>query len=297
MFKIIFENESDKNTFWGISIDTIFTVLTTLLIFILGYIITKKIERGKERKRLKELEEYFIKSIELLLTPIEKQKKSFLSFANILKEEKEQHFIIEDVADLRFEQIKNIDNKDLFSIFIKKISDKRNFKAELFSKLMTSLNYIETVKSNLKSDINDFFKRNESYKNNYKKNIKKINSILDEIINQKRKEDASPKNYPFLLKINNIRTNWINSPRNQPYTDLYNSFKYFIAPVQEEIRLNQTDEIISLLNDPIMECVYEFHNIKELNTFYRHHFVQQARELQKCQQTITTFLKEVEIVG
>ena len=54
--KIIYQNgefTAKESSILGISIDTIFTVLTTLAIFIAGIIVERWIEASKEKKRLK----------------------------------------------------------------------------------------------------------------------------------------------------------------------------------------------------------------------------------------------------
>ena len=63
--------------------------------------------------------------LELLANPIELQKNSFLKFAKSLKEDKGQHMFIDNVSSLRMDVIKEIENKDLYTIFI------RNKKAEI----------------------------------------------------------------------------------------------------------------------------------------------------------------------
>src|SRR5437868_11615394 len=122
MFKIVYQNGefySEGSTFLGISIDTIFTVFVTIAIFVLGYIVARKIERKKEKDRLHELEDYFRKLVEMLEKPVESQKKSFLDFARVLKEEKEQHFEVANVAAFKLTYINEIDSKDLYTIFIR----------------------------------------------------------------------------------------------------------------------------------------------------------------------------------
>lgn len=101
----------DKHLFWGISYDAWFTGLTPILIFILGYIVNEIVKKFNEQKRLKELEEYFRKLIELLNKPLNKQTKEFLKFSHSLKEKKEQILILNDVTNFHVEQIKDVNNK------------------------------------------------------------------------------------------------------------------------------------------------------------------------------------------
>ena len=93
LLKIVYQNgefSEDKSSIIGVSFDTIFTVVTTLFIFFLGYVVNRIIEEGKEEKRLNELEEYFIKLIELLEEPLMKQKNALVVLTKMLKQKKEQ---------------------------------------------------------------------------------------------------------------------------------------------------------------------------------------------------------------
>src|ERR1043165_2338886 len=89
-------------------------------IFILGYLINKLIENRKEKQRLNKLEEYFKNLIELLREPVKRQRKEFLNTSKTLKEKKEQHILLNEVSNFHVDQIKEINSKDLNSIFLKK---------------------------------------------------------------------------------------------------------------------------------------------------------------------------------
>ena len=91
IMQIVFKNielVDSKDSFWGISYDGWFTGLTPVLLFICGYIIAKKIENNKEKKRLNNLEKYFRKNIDFLQVLVTKQINAFVKFANDLKETK-----------------------------------------------------------------------------------------------------------------------------------------------------------------------------------------------------------------
>ena len=279
MFRIVFEGDPNKKTLWGVSLDTIFTVVTTILIFILGYIITKIIESRKEKRRLKEIEEYFIKTVQMMTKPIEKQKRGLLSFAKILKKNKEQHLVLEDVSGIEIKQLREITSKDLFTIFVRNKKGEISFKTELYGKLRSQLEYIEVVKKSLEGDLKSFLKYHEKFVSVYKENLQQVNELLEEFISEKISSAEQPNSELFLFKVNRIRLAWIKK-EDKEYTDMFVSFEKFVRPVQELCQKEQYDKIVSVIVKPIMGCVYAYHDIKELRWFYRRHFLVEAKGLQ-----------------
>jgi hypothetical protein len=296
MFRIIYQNGefySKASTFMGISIDAIFTVSVTIVIFVLGYIVTQIIEQRKERNRLHELEDYFRKLVEMLEKPLQVQKKSFLDFAKALKEDKEQHYEVADVAAFKLTYINQIDSKDLYTIFIRSKKGETAFKTELYGRLRASLDYFEIIKQNLPGTIKAFMQKHEEYTSIYKRNIALLNETLDNIVINLNRQKIPPLQFPILESINNIRFFWIEKESNENYRDIYVSFENFIQPVQQLVKQNQKEHGIEFIVNPLMECVYAYDNLKELKSFYRKHFTVDARELQKHMFRIKQILQEL----
>ncbi|HMT73285.1 MAG TPA: hypothetical protein PKA77_04415 [Chitinophagaceae bacterium] len=291
MKEIILTQKDVKNTLLGISYDTIFTVLTTILIFILGYVIAKRIESRKERKRLLELEKYFLKNLEMLEKPVELQIKSLINTSKRLKNKREESLIVDDIIGLSGSFLNDTDNKDLYKIFVNNKKGDIQVKTELYRKLRASLDYIIAVKKGFLRDSLAYMKKSEGFSNKYKRNIKIVNDLLDDLIYERIKEKSHPENFPALYKIARIRTTWMDSSQTEDKLDLFYSFTNFIKPVQEICKISQNDEIVGQIIKPVMECVYEYHNIVELRYFYRKHFVAEARELQRNHFEIKEVLK------
>lgn len=292
--RIIFYQNDIKNTFLGISFDTIFTVLTTILIFILGYWVTKKIESSKEKKRLRELEEYFLKNIEMLEAPLVLQRQAFISISRVLKEEKEQHYVIDDVTGLSGGFLDDVDNKDLYKIFVRNKKGNIKLKTELYRKLRSNLDYILAIKKGFITDSLKLMENEEKYSTKYKESIKALNDLLDDLIHQRKKEKSTPEDFPALFNIAQVRTSWIekNTTETESYLDLFFSFANFIKPAQEICKASQNDETVGIIIKPLMDCVYAYHNICELRRFYRRHFVLDGRGLQKSMHTIKSVIKD-----
>lgn len=279
-----------ENKFLGISNDGWFTGLVPVLIFILGYIINRIIENKKEKKRLRDLEKYFNQLIIFLDEPVKKQIAELLKTCASLKQKKEQHLYLNYVTGFNLDQIKEINNKDLYSIYIKNKSGKIETKAKLYSKLRTGIDYLDVISKSMKDELAQF---QESYDENelkYKKSLEELEQVYNSMILQFRLSNVASDN--FLLELAAIRKDWFEFKKEGfHYTDMY---------IAKEMYLNKYRELcVRNMNDPravasvnyIMSAIYAFHNITEAKFFFRKLFVLQARELQKNWFAINKALK------
>ena len=79
---------SNDNKLLGISIDTIFTILVTIFIFFLGFVINQLIQKWLENKRLKDIKTYYIMLIKDLLTHIAEYQELLSNLATKISEKK-----------------------------------------------------------------------------------------------------------------------------------------------------------------------------------------------------------------
>lgn len=279
----------DKNSFWGISYDSWFTGLTPILIFILGYIINKLIENNKEKKRLIELEEYFRESIYLLKKPVNKQKQAFIDVSHKLKEQKEQHIILDYSPNFHVDQIKVISNKDLYTIFIKNKKGSISEKTLLYGKLKAGIDYIDNLKVSFKSDFLRFWESYDKNQQEYKRNIEITDEAFAKMVSQSR--HPSMQNDLLLPALDKIRLKWMGFKKEGfEFTDMYIAKEMYINPVRELCKENMHDPRAAFIMKHIMLANYAFHNIQEAKKVYRRHFLLDARGLQTSWYDITQAL-------
>lgn len=270
----------NEKTILGISYDVWFTGLIPVLIFILGYVINRIIENNKEKKRLCDLEKYFNQLIIFLKEPLQKQVNEFLKTSASLKQKKEQHLYLNYVTGFNLEQIKEINNKDLFTIYIKNKPRKLEEKAKSYSKLRAGIDYLDVISKSMKEELAQF---QESYDENelkYKQSLEELEHVYNAMILQFRLSNVQSDN--FLLELAAIRKSWFEYKKEgYNYTDMY---------IAKEIYLEKYRELcIRNMNDPravasirfIMSATYAFHNIVEAKSFFRKLFVLHAREIQR----------------
>jgi len=286
LFKIVYQNgefSEDKSSILGVSFDTIFTVVTTLLIFVLGFVVNRIIEINKENKRLKELEEYFIKLIELLEEPLMKQKEALVGLTKKLKQKIEQHYFVADITSFRVELIKEIDNKDLYDIFIKRKKGKTDTKTKLFQKIRGQIDFLDEVKKSIKISFEDLMHKSQKYDETYKDNLKITSEAFDNILTQNQLRGITPDQDPFLLSLDRIRAAWVQrGTEDTPFQDRYLAREHYLDPVQKLCRQSIADPRAVFVLKHIQESIYAFDNIEEVKYVYRRHFLQDARGIQKA---------------
>lgn len=277
-----YQQPQDKSTFLGISGDGWFTGLVPVFIFIVGYIINKAIENRKERQRLNELEEYFKQSVRLLQKPLTRQIDEFLNISHLLKEKKEQHLVLKDITNFHVEQIKEISNKDLYSIYIKNREASILEKTELYSKLRAGIDFIDNVRKTMREKFMMFWESYNKNQNEFKRNIE----ITDEIFNDLIARSPSPSiQADWLVSgIDKIRLNWISvKDKGIDYMDMYVAKELYLEPLRELCKQDMRDPRTAALLKYTMAAIYSFHNIDVAKAFFRQQYVLDARGLRKSQ--------------
>jgi hypothetical protein len=287
--------QQTKDSFWGISYDGWFTGLTPILIFILGYIINKIIENNKERRRLKELEEYFIQSINLLQKPVNKQKQAFIDVSHKLKEKKEQHIILDYSPNFHVDQVREINNKDLYTIFIKNKKANISEKTALYGRLKAGIDYIDNLKISFKNDFLRFWESYDKNQQEYKRNIEITDEAFAEMVSQSR--HPSMQNDLLLPALDQIRLKWMSYKKEgYEFYDMYIAKEMYINPVRELCKENMHDPRAVFIMKHIMLANYAFHNIEEAKKVYRRHFLLDARGLQQSWFDITNTLDKFSVM-
>lgn len=296
--RIVYQNGefiAKESSILGISIDTIFTVLTTLTIFIAGIIVERWIESNKERRRLKELEEYFIKLIEICEKSVLKQADGFKEFADKLVEKKDQHFHLLDVSAFSMEPMKEIDNKDIFAIYIKNKKGDVALKTELFRKLRGNIEHMDNIKLSYKNAFQVFIDKFDKFQNDYNENLKLTSEAYDNMRTYNEVNKVKPEADPFLLKLDEIRALWAGLEKEGiNFRDRYVARDKYIEPVRNLCRDSIGDPRAVYVLKHIMECTYAFDNTEELKVFYSDHFLLDSKSLKKSMDEIKDCLNKFE---
>lgn len=286
-------NDEVQQSFLGVSYDTIFTVFTTIIIFFLGYLVNRIIERRKERRRLIDLEDYFKKLVEMLDGPALKQRNALIQLANQLKQKKEGHVIVDDVTTFRVDLILEIDNQDLYTIYIKGRKGEMTLKTQEFQNLRGQLDYFSEIKDYIKSSFEELLKRTEKYNEIFRENLKLTGEAFDSIVASNQLNNITPAQDPFIVQLDTIRATWVqqNTPL-IPFQDRFVTRQHYLDPLLVLCRANPADPRTPFFLKHCLECIYAFDNLNELNKVYRRHFLLDARNIHKGMILIKNSIKK-----
>lgn len=290
----IIVNASKSESNWIKDYGSLIGSCITIILFIFGFIINRQLEKYKEKKRLLEVEKYFKTLIQLLQKPLLKQCNSLVKFSHILKDKKDLRLHLEDVTNFHVEEMKKIEDKDLFTIFIKNKNESLIIKTELFGKLKASIDYINRTKQFIIIDVKEFSERFEKHQNEFKENI----LIIEDLFRSYFLQNETTKNSGFFLAMHNLKTVWINSgnDKNNNYTDRYNTMTKFIEPLQILCEKHVVETIPNQIFKHIMLCNYAYDNLEEVKKVYRTLFLNQARGLQKNLLQLNETIKKFESI-
>ncbi len=296
LFKIVYQNGefiAKESSILGVSVDTIFTVFTTIAIFILGIIVERIIEQRKEEKRLKELEEYFIRLVELSEKAVLKQADGFKDFADKLLEKKDQDFHLLDVSAFSMEPFKEIDKKDLFTIFIKNKKGDIKIKTEFFRKLLGGIEHLDNIKTSYKNVYSAYIDKFDKFQRDYNENLIVTSDAYDNMRTYNEANKIKPEDDPFLFKLDRIRASWASLEKEGvDYRDRYIAMEKYIEPIRILCREASGDQRSVYVLKHIMNCIYAFDNIETLKKFYSDHFKLDSDSLKKSFSDIKECLKE-----
>lgn len=196
------------------------------------------------------------------------QSIELLNFSKKIKEKRLSNQVIGLLSELRMDNAENIDQADLYKIFVTIRKGDRTTKLEQFLRLYKALSFINDYKNfmpNFYGELNK--RRNETY-NLWNENIGKIGTFYDKFLIE-NSVITSPHmvNDSFMKRFRELNSNWqslIDDENN--INDPYIVLKHFIDPLYEFCQENTDPAKILELMPWIVNCktaIMEFDNLKD----------------------------------
>lgn len=228
----------------NVSHDVVFTVATTLIIFILGLLLQKYIENKKEKKRILAIEASIISHIRMLKIFVTKQSEIFKSYSKSLSRKMIDNYDLGIETEIHTKHIGQIKSEDLFKIFV--LSKKNKDKVELFAKLMNNIECIKENKAFVKNDFIEMRKSLKKFEQEWYENTTKISKFFDKEFSRADKSGYED----FMLKFWEYYTPWMHSGLSR---DLQYNIDNFLKPVNELCKEHGSDsralELMTVLRD------------------------------------------------
>jgi len=286
-----FLDKAGSDKFLGISIDTIFTALITIGIFILGFWLNKKNDERKEYDLLIEVRSYFLQLLDILIESTKKQLEAFGDFINELKEEKENDYVIQSYSGFTTYDIDQIPNEKLFKIFVYyKLDSGKQDAIKLFKEMITKIGLIRNISGSWQKQFQDFLESWKRVDEEYNRNARLVEDFINKTVHLAHKA-GDISNDDFLKRFDTIVLNW---QKMDNHVDKFVMMKHLIEPLHKLCQETPKDTRTLDLVRPIMGCIYAFANKMKLNEVYIGLFTAYKTRLEEAKKGIKDSINAIE---
>lgn len=232
-----------------VSQDAIFTTFATIFIFFIGYLINRWIRFSKEKKRLNEVENYFYLLFDQIKFPINDQIKILNKLAEDIANKNFTQFTYKENVNLDVTNLLNIPHVDLYKIFIVRKKGEIAKKAEHFTNMSNTLNYIRILKINAKNNMDKFFNEFRHNEGNWMEAYNSILEHFDTFVSSNIRNSPKKVNDGFLNDFNMLLEEW---KKYEDTNNIHLEYKNFIIPLRSICNRYRGDEranvIVQLIN-------------------------------------------------
>tara|TARA_R110001583_G_scaffold182693_1_gene340794 strand:+ start:35 stop:1018 length:984 start_codon:yes stop_codon:yes gene_type:complete len=216
---------SKKETFFGATLDTVFTVTVTIFIFLLGIIIERLIKKTREKSELKELKTYFIEQIEdckrNILPQLIAAYKDF--YQNIISIDKGYPTNSPKILSNNYNRLLNLETTQLFKSFKNKVH---------YHKYFSEIDFLDNLNKEIEKYHSIILKRNENLRNE----ISELDSEYLKLL------------YKF------IEYEFVKTPNYKEEFSPYNVISYYLELFNTEIaKENKLTRFYTEIFDPIQK--------------------------------------------
>jgi len=282
-------NNNDK--LLGISIDTIFTALITITIFIVGLRFKKKSEDRKAFEELMDAKTYFYHLVRLLINSTQEQIKSFDDFLNELNEKREKDFYIKSVSSFTTKFISDIPSEKLFKAFVfYKLASQKALTIKSFKDIIVNIELIGSIERDWKITFQDFLTSMLKHDDEYNSYALKVGAFTDKMIHSVESRNLSHLD-EFFKAFDIIVGTW---QKIDNYRDKYIMMDNLITPLHKLCQKMPKDRNSFELLDYIMGCRYAFANLEKAKSVYIHIFEDYSKKLSNSINILESTLLDIQ---
>lgn len=271
---------TDKYLLGVISYNTVFTVFTTIVVFFLGIIFQKRLERYKRKVNLKSIKENFLFLIKVLpksyITPHIKQLRDFYLTSNI---DTGVNITPPITISGDLKRISEISSNDLFTAF--RTLTKNDFEKDLHN-ILSQIDYLIEQTNIIDKYHNAILSRNDELRNEIQNLIEEYLDLIANSIGDIKKVEENYEQNPFWVFINKMLIDYYNDKnRNNTISYLY---KHLLRPVQVELvnkgfdrQLKEAEQITQLGKKITTRRFYLRHQTVSIRLQYRQFYVETSK--------------------
>lgn len=260
---IIIENIADLTN--SISADTIFTVIVSLSVFIVGILLKWGYDWYKERNSLSVLQKYYLSSLSSLIPPLLKRIGNLRLNSREIKSEESRVVYYHHEVGLFMGQLQNLDSTDLFKIFVQRKRRKRRDNTLHYRNIQHAIEFIETQKKVVEKDVNDFVSKTNRHVDKWLHNTNGIFRLFDEYKSHNMRNKIPPSQDLFLKGMDRLIFAWTKKKDRVRYNIM---IKRLIEPLMRLCNKYIDDERVTQIIPKIVEAKRSAEHIVNVREVY-----------------------------
>lgn len=261
--------QQEEDIFFGIARNTLFStvasIVSTWIVFFLGYTLAKKREKTKEKESLQQLKIYALTCLKLLCDQAIEQKKAFENLSKqLMDKENDALFHLPRISNPHFGNLKDVPPKNLYEIFVFNSPDIQNATRE-YGDVQTAIETLYSIKENAIARFEQFLNSINSYGNDYTNHMMEINKLYNTIHIEITMEMQSSMPYIEIIDLFKNRMNDKNA-RNPLFAS-----DTFLMPLFLICNKNRTMPFFNNFLPHTMLCIKYSESIETARSVYLKH--------------------------
>lgn len=265
------------------------TLLLPLITFAAGYYLNDLVERRKERRRLKQVKDYFFTLTADLERSIANQSKAVQNAAGELTTFQSGNYMIGIVVALKTERIRAIPNLDLYNIFIDGKPD-TEANTVLLLEMSEAIDFVDEAKKRIQMINEHVLEKGSGLAKQFQETIDALLQEHSDILHQTKISGKlpDPDTSALIMAITDAANKHLNR-EDGSRSVIQDVYKSFVAPLYQIIRTTPSNKT----NDKLMSHIYLLNREYNIFEHYRDLHIAQMNSLAVKMNNTLSDLKKI----
>ncbi len=282
-------NTGIENKILGVSLDTIFTTLVTISIFILGYLFNRVYEWRKEMRHFKDVRNLICSHLESLIEHIDKQIGQYKKFGEHLASHKlEEYTFNESLIQTDF--LSNLPYLDIFQAFKLGPRSQRSQRIEAYNSMFQAIKFIERQNLITKTQFFELDRIRSVHIATWNSNNDSILRFHDQLLGLVRRNRVTPNDDAFFTELNAIVHDLAQQANS---SDLEIIFTHFVEPIIDLVKRFNSDQRTDILSPLVLKSSKAHEDLIRLLDSYSRLYLEQSSNLEKRKEIIVRVISSL----
>lgn len=267
---------SHAHNFLGVSCDTIFTVLVTVAIFVLGYIFNRIYDNAKRRRELEAIKVFLVTYLKSLLDPIQKQIDAFSSLSADVLSKKHQDFAFGDALGGKLYVLDRMQQVDMFAAFLLGPKDEKRERIAQFNRMLDALGFAKGQRDTAKAQFGGFMASHTRYVDQWNKAVNAVMRYEEKLVASAMRAGDLPDQDPFARGFNKL-VQELSGVENRQAMDIVREL--LLEPLRQLCKQHPLDPRVHEVIVHVIDALEALRNRNHLLSIFGKYFEDQAAEL------------------